>query len=252
MPIRIDHTFLRAPHPLVTSASFVLFERPRPVLDFIPLTMCCYALLEPASTLQAVIADINDETVVIIAHCSATGRTSVSHAIAKDTDWSLYAQQLAWLTKESKKEVNIVVAALPMERRKLVDPHLETTLRSVAAKVNIPVTLTSTALSPLSMAVQLAVTDAGKVSRPAALDDDAVQLHGLRMMGKTQTSMQKLGHIVDSFAAQGSWCAYCGKSEGLRRCSGCAWETYCSVEHQKLDYADHRSWCMKNRKSTSS
>ncbi|ORY86730.1 hypothetical protein BCR35DRAFT_330610 [Leucosporidium creatinivorum] len=51
---------------------------------------------------------------------------------------------------------------------------------------------------------------------------------------------------------QEAFCAVCGSNGEVLRCSGCGWATYCSPMHQRDNWAHHRSWCKKNRRSTHS
>jgi len=45
-------------------------------------------------------------------------------------------------------------------------------------------------------------------------------------------------------------CAVCGNSERVRLCGRCKIVCYCSVEHQKSDWANHKRYCCKEVEKT--
>lgn len=53
-----------------------------------------------------------------------------------------------------------------------------------------------------------------------------------------QGSLDSLGVL----AAFGAYCAVCGKLGDAKKCGGCEWETYCSVEHQREDKPLYKCW----------
>ncbi|ORY78036.1 hypothetical protein BCR35DRAFT_305193 [Leucosporidium creatinivorum] len=58
----------------------------------------------------------------------------------------------------------------------------------------------------------------------------------------TQSTKQVVLDTAASLAAHGAFCAFCGNLGADKKCSGCHWETYCSVGHQKKDWPHHRDW----------
>ncbi|ORY86708.1 hypothetical protein BCR35DRAFT_330588 [Leucosporidium creatinivorum] len=324
MTIEVTQKLLKSPHPLIRPEGAVVVNSPFAPLQFIPVKLCCYAYLEPSTQSEGIIASITTESTLLIAHCAATGRISVSNAVAKGTDWSRYAQQLSWLTKDKNEEVELLLLAVTLELRhaETIDLELESTLRSVAETVGVRLTTKSIDLPPRAFSVRinkknastsihtysrgemwnslarfnefntypvwffvsylaffqwtinanfggniplwmiydgsnkdllkLATTSNSTRPRPTTEDKAAKMRHGVAME-RSEFVKERLPHMIGSVAAWGSWCAVCIRQDGpLQRCGGCGWETYCGKEHQNADWEYHKSWCKKNRKSTSS
>lgn len=55
-----------------------------------------------------------------------------------------------------------------------------------------------------------------------------------------------LGWVQSAAAAhlkeKGPFCSVCAEVERLRRCTGCMWVYYCSLEHQREDWPHHKEW----------
>ncbi|ORY78080.1 hypothetical protein BCR35DRAFT_325490 [Leucosporidium creatinivorum] len=157
MPIKVDYTFLRPKDPLVTSpldpaplSAFGSFAQ------YLYLATCCYALLAPDSPRQFRIRPTSDSprqflicptsagSFGIVIHCEETRRTTVCDLRSAGEDWSLFEEQLRFVSDGKRVQVELLV---------LYDPYnppsstLQPSLLAFAASAGLRLSIS---LAPLS------------------------------------------------------------------------------------------------------
>lgn len=76
---------------------------------------------------------------------------------------------------------------------------------------------------------------------------DVVSKNGVSVVERAKA--QGWGQIVD-YLEKLRTCEYCHKREiGMKKCSGCNTPHYCSAEHQRLDWKNHKHHCTKRQKT---
>lgn len=97
--------------------------------------------------------------------------------------------------------------------------------------------LSDTARDVLREATKAGVTEGGQ--RQGVYPRKNSYLSPRLLTRPVRADEELITSLAEEVVRLGAFCSVCGKQQGLKKCGGCGWESYCSTAHQKEVWAHH-------------